>query len=141
MRPLLALTVLAGLLAAAPVPKALKAKKPDAELLEGWWENVTIDDGRGPTPHRERDLIRDGVLYHSGMLRNQEAGHPIRLDPTHSPKHFDLEMASGKVLPGIYQLDEDTLTWCHSQPGQPRPTEFKGGGGTTFCLVLKRVKE
>jgi uncharacterized protein (TIGR03067 family) len=125
---------------AAPVPKAVK-KPTDAELLEGWWENVTIDDGRGPTPHRERDLIRGGALFLAGTLRNEEPGQPIRLDPTRSPKHFDLEMASGKILPGIYQLDGDTLTWCHSQPGQPRPTEFKGGGGTTFCIVLKRAKE
>ena len=125
---------------AAPVPKALK-KPSDAELLEGWWEYVTMDDGRGPTECRDKDLIRDGVLYHSGTLRNKEAGHTIRLDPTQTPKRLDVEVPLERVLLGIYQIDGDTLTYCFAQPGYSRPTEFKGSGGTVYCGVLKRAKD
>jgi uncharacterized protein (TIGR03067 family) len=140
MRTALLCLFAVGLAVAAPVPKGLK-KKSDAELLEGWWQAVTLDDGSGPAANQERDLIRGGAMFVAATLRNDEPGDPIRLDPTQSPKHFDLELASGKVLPGIYRLDGDTLTWCHSQPGQPRPTEFKGSGGDVFCTVYKRAKE
>lgn len=138
MRSLLLFALSAGLLTAAPVPKALK-KPTDAQLLEGWWQFESLDDGRGPTACRDYDLIRDGRLFHSGMLRNGEAGHPIRLDPTQTPKHLDVEDPLGRVLPGIYRLDGDTLTYCHSKPGHPRPTEFQGSAGEVYCGVLKRV--
>lgn len=139
--PLLAVCGLVMSLAgAAPVPKG--AVKPDeAKLLEGWWAVVTMDDGRGPTPHRDKDLIRDGKLFHTGTLRNGEPGHPIRLDPTKSPKEIDVEWSPGKVYHGIYRIEGDTLTLCHGNPGQPRPTKFAGAGGTTYCVVYKRVVE
>lgn len=125
---------------AAPVPKSL-TKPSDAELLEGWWQYETMDDGRGPTPHRDKDLIRDGLLYHSGTLRNEEPGSKIRLDPTQTPKRLDVEVPLERVLQGIYQIDRDTLTYCFAQPGHPRPTEFKGSGGTVYCCVLKRARD
>ena len=123
---------------AAPVPKGIN-KRDDAQLLEGWWEGVTMDDGRGPTPYRDKDLVRDGRLYHSGTLRNEEPGQPIRLDPTKSPKEFDVEWLPGKFYHGIYRIEGDTLTLCHGKPGQPRPTEFAGSGGATYCGVYKRA--
>ena len=141
MTPLLAVCgFLLSLAEAAPVPKGIK-KPDDAKLLEGWWEGVTMDDGRGATPHRDKDLIRDGLLYHSGTLRNEEPGQPIRLDPTKSPKEFDVEWSPGKVYHGIYRIEGDNLTLCHGNPGQPRPTEFVGSGGTTYCIVYKRATE
>ena len=136
--PLLCLLVL-GTAVAAPVPKGMK-KMSDAQLVEGWWEYVTMDDGRGPTPIRDKDLIRDGALHHTGTLRNGDAGQPIRLDPTATPKEFDVEVLPGKVSLGIYQLLGDTLTTCSAKPGDPRPTEFAGGGGTVYCCVYKRAE-
>ena len=141
LAPLLAVCGLFPLLAeAAPVPKRIE-KPDDAKLIEGWWEGVTMDDGRGPTPHRDKELIRDGLLYHSGTLRNEDPGQPIRLDPTKSPKEFDVEWTPGKFYHGIYRIEGDTLTLCHANPGQPRPTEFAGSGGTTYCGVYKRAAE
>lgn len=126
---------------AAPVPKALKAKKTDAEMLEGRWECVSMDDGRGPQPRPGTDAILNGVFYPGGNTEKLSAGLRILLDSTKSPKHFDLDMSAGQTLPGIYQLDGDTFTWCHNQPGKSRPTEFKGGDGPTFSFVFKRAKE
>src|SRR4030095_10995451 len=62
------------------------------------------------------------------------------LSYTRSRKQFDV---AWKNKPGaqqyIYKLDGDTLTICHAQPDQPRPTEFKGGKGQ-HCWVFTRVK-
>lgn len=123
---------------AAQVTKG-NEQRDDAKRLEGWWEVVTMDDGRGPTPHRDKDLIRGGLLYHTGTLRNEEPGQPIRLDPTKLPKAFDVEWSPGKFYHGIYRFEGDTLTLCYSNPGQPRPTEFVGSDATTYCIVYKRA--
>ncbi len=114
-------------------------KQNDQLRFEGWWEVVTMDDGRGPTPHRDKDLIRDGLLYHTGTLRNEDPGQPIRLDPTKSPKAFDVEWSPGKFYHGIYRIECDALTLCYGYPGQPRPTEFAGSGGTTYCVIYRRM--
>jgi uncharacterized protein (TIGR03067 family) len=125
---------------ATPAPKGLIPPE-DRKLIEGWWEVVTMDDGRGPTPHRDKDLIRDGRLFHTGTLRNEEPGHPIRLDPAKSPKEFDVEWSSGKFYHGIYRLNGDNLIVCYGNPGKPRPTEFAGSDGTTYCIFYRRVAE
>jgi uncharacterized protein (TIGR03067 family) len=139
MRTALLCLFAASLAVAAPVPKALKAKKTDAELLEGRWEYVTLDSGGGPRANTGAGLICNGTYYPGGDAR-KDNGLPIRLDQTKMPKQFDLEMSPGSILPGIYQIDGDTFTWCHNQPNQTRPTDFKGGNGC-HSIVMKRVKE
>ncbi len=57
-----------------------------------------------------------------------EAGDVVWLDDSRS-----------LVLRGIYQLTEDKLQYCFSQPGRDRPTEFKVTKGSGQTLVrLKR---
>lgn len=66
----------------------------------------------------------------------------VTFDSSRSPRQFDVAWTSwGNRKPQqyIYKLDGDTLTICHAQPDQPRPTEFKGGKGQQ-CLVFTRVK-
>lgn len=134
--------MLAPPLVAAPVPKAV-AKKTDAELLEGRWECVTLDGGSGPDGGKGSTdywfTVRDGKLYTGvGESKGYDAV-TFKLDPDQSPKRIDIT-SGGVVLPCIYKLEDDTLTWCHPQDKQPRPTEFKGGNGC-YCFVFKRAKE
>lgn len=125
---------------APPAPRGV-VTTDDGKRLEGWWDIVTMDDGRGPTPHRDKELIRDGKLFHSGTLRNREPGQPIRFDTTKSPKQFDVETVPGKFYHGIYRIEGDTLTLCFGKRGEPRPTQFGGEGGTTYCVVYQRGRE
>lgn len=138
----LALLLLAATALAAPVPKVV-AKKTDAELLEGRWECVTLDGGQGPKADKESAMywftVRDGKLttgYGDGKGYDAVT---FKLAPDQSPKQIDIT-SGGVVLPCIYKLDDDTLTWCHPQDKQPRPTEFKGGNGH-YCFVFKRVPD
>ncbi len=64
----------------------------------------------------------------------------IRIDPTKRPKAMDIVFeAAGKkeVLPGIYELQGDTLRICYG--GKERATEFVAKGNTVI-LLLKRAK-
>jgi uncharacterized protein (TIGR03067 family) len=40
----------------------------------------------------------------------------------------------------IFRLEGDTLHYCGNDPGQPRPTEFKGEG-TKYYVPWKRAKK
>jgi uncharacterized protein (TIGR03067 family) len=142
MRPALVLLLAAGLAAAAPVPKGVK-KKSDAELLEGRWVRVSLDVGSGPKPDTSRWMVVEGGTISAGDTDGKD---PIEatftLDPTRSPKQIDVKWKHfNRPQSYIYELDGDTLTWCHAQDSQPRPTEFKGSTDGRVCVVYKRVKE
>jgi len=142
MRSAIVLLFAVSLSVAAPVPKALKAKT-DAELLEGRWVRESIDDGSGPKPDASRWVeVKDGQMT-AGDSAGQEQviRATFTLDATQSPKQINVSWSHfGTTMSYIYKLDGDTLTWCHAQDNQPRPTDFKGGGGR-YCIVYKRVKE
>jgi uncharacterized protein (TIGR03067 family) len=141
-RLLASLLAFAPLVVAAPVPKVV-AKMSDAELLEGRWECVTLDGGQGPKADQNATLywftVRDGKLTTGHGDGKGYDGVTFKLDPEPSPKRIDIT-SGGVVLPCIYKLEDDTLTWCHPQDKQPRPTEFKGGNGH-YCFVFKRAKD
>lgn len=137
--PLLCLVAFAGSVVAAPVPKAVKVTD-DAKALDGRWVRVTLDSGAGPKADDSQTImIKDGTVAAKG----DTAAVAFTLDATQSPKQLNVLWKSWKnPAPYIYELDGDTLRWCHAQEGQPRPTEFKGGGpGGQMCSVWKRVKE
>jgi uncharacterized protein (TIGR03067 family) len=137
------LLVIASAVLAAPVPKAAK-KKSDLELLEGRWEIVTLDTGGG-LQVQTGDFatftltVKDGKLSTATKSSPGYTSLPFRIDESQSPKHLDIETPN-QSMSCLYEVDGDTLRWCHPQPGQPRPTELKGGNGS-YLFVWKRVKE
>jgi uncharacterized protein (TIGR03067 family) len=69
----------------------------------------------------------------------------LKLDPSRSPKAFDVTVAEGPnkgmVLPGIYEISGDTLKVCFDPEGKERPTQFQGATGAQTLVVHKRVKK
>jgi uncharacterized protein (TIGR03067 family) len=69
----------------------------------------------------------------------------LKLDPSKSPKTFDVTVAEGPnkgaVILGIYEISGDTLKVCFDPEGKKRPTEFKGEPGSQIVVVHKRVKK
>src|SRR5262245_44534205 len=119
----LILVAAAGL--AAPVPKPLQ---DDATLLEGVWVSKTFDGSNGRSECNAWMLIiKDGKmgLRASGWDGPEPppAESPMTLDSTQSPKQFDVAWKGEKDPQRyIYKLSGDTLTICHAQQYQPRPT-------------------
>jgi uncharacterized protein (TIGR03067 family) len=138
---LLCLSAVALSAVAAPVPKAVK-KPDDTTLLQGRWVCVTFDSGNGPKADDSYTLVvQDGKMWF-GAGKTELPYAPFTLDTSRSPKHLDVSWPTWKEPQQyVYALDGDTLTLCHAQPNQPRPTEVKGGPGGHMSFVLKRVKE
>jgi uncharacterized protein (TIGR03067 family) len=126
---------------AAPVPKPAK-KSDDAARLEGRWVSVTFDGGSGPKANESYTLVvQDGKMWF-GAGKAELPNAPFTLDPTKSPTQLDVSWPTwNEPQQYVYELDGDTLTLCHAQPKQPRPTEVKGGPGGHMCFVLKRLKD
>jgi len=77
--------------------------------------------------------------------KDNEAKSGYRIDPTQKPMHINLVPASGpnmdKNLPGIFELDGDTLKVIWNDKGKGRPKEFKTAMDSgNVMLILKRQK-
>ncbi len=140
MRTLMLFVISTAALVAAPVPKAVK-KADDATLMQGRWEAVTLDSGGGPKPDKRFLLVGDWTMSMTNDAPSNAAEGPLKLDPDQSPKQFDVTWKQWTTPQKyIYQLDGDTLTICHGQDSQPRPSELKGGNGA-HCFVFKRMSD
>jgi len=63
-----------------------------------------------------------------------------KLDPDASPKSIDMS-EGGRLSPGIYELDGDTLKICLAEgPTATRPTVMKPDGMRVAVVTFKRVK-
>jgi uncharacterized protein (TIGR03067 family) len=70
----------------------------------------------------------------------------IKLDESKDPKTIDYDVkqgaSAGKKQLGIYKFDGDNVTFCFSEPGKDRPTEFKTVSGDSRILsVWKPAKK
>ena len=83
------------------------------------------------------------------MTIGTDKNSTFKIDPAQSPKHIDRTFRHGDrptarktTWPGIYHLEGDRLTICHSTESDERPTEFatKVNNGVKV-LIWERVKE
>ncbi len=120
------------------------AVKKDLAALKGTWIIVSAErDGKNVTDTGVI-LTFDGIGKAAVKKGSQLlfAG-AIKIDPTKKPKTLDATQESdgdlkGKTLPGIYELDGDTLKICS---GKERPTQFSSApGSSSFLRIYKRAK-
>lgn len=145
---LLAAGLFAGSLIAADDKKDDKKGK-DEEAIIGSWKIDALDLGvkDGPSADALKDVRmvfkkegKLGLVGPDGKAKDQE----YKLDPAAKMKAIDI-VADGKTVPGLYELDGDTLKLCiffgPTTDKVARPTEFKADGKGVAVLTLKRVKE
>jgi uncharacterized protein (TIGR03067 family) len=135
MRAALLLTLAALAASAAPVPKALKAKRPDAEVFVGTWELVVSEHNGKPHPVPHQWTFDPDLTMWSKAVNAAGPGAkwPVKIDPEKSPKHIDI----GPGNNGIYEIDGDEIRIVYS--GQ-RPANFDDKGKMNYT-VLRRVKD
>jgi uncharacterized protein (TIGR03067 family) len=140
--------LLAFVLVALPVrAEAPGGKEAEEErrALQGAWVVVRMDeDGKKMFQEERLKFIFKGDEIAPLNKGERTAWMGYRLDPTKTPKRFDLTLGLGAhlggQLEGIYSLDGDTLKICLSS--KKRPTAFVTAPGSgTALLILEREKK
>ena len=133
-------------LSAAPIPKG-KVKVKDEDGIQGTWQADKFDFGPCVPIPPPRAITQMQFTFKGGGKMTMSVGEKppregeYKLDPTAKVKEIDL-VASGRVSPGIYELDGDTLKICMPQKSKaPRPIEMKPDGNQVVVITFKRVKE
>ena len=123
LRPLVALLVL------LPVTGCGDSAK---NQLDGKWEG---EDRFGQT--MRLTFQHDGklVLNVTGGDSFEKSGR-FSVDASHSPTHLDIELADGRSIHTIIQLDGETLLLENVHTNTERPTEFGDNQ-----IVFKRLVE
>jgi RNA polymerase sigma factor (sigma-70 family) len=139
-----------------PAAKELKA-------MEGKWRIVKLESEGKELPAdaiaAARWTIKGGQIEVTDEFTEEPTVLKLVLSPAVEPKQFDTTMEKigkgkqainnqaaalkGKVVPGIYKRDGDTLTVCMRSTDKlddGRPKELKAGEGVVL-LVLERVKD
>jgi uncharacterized protein (TIGR03067 family) len=130
-----------------PAPSR-QAAKDDLKKLQGTWECVSMErEGdevppehlKGSSVVYEDDLV---TLYRDGELFRRSI---ITLDPSKTPKRINTWDLAGPYaddsVPGIYQIDGDTLKLCFSRPKVARPVEFTTKKDPGFLYVVYKRKK
>src|SRR5262249_26079164 len=138
----LGIVVVFGLAFATNLPAE---EKSDQDKIQGKWK---IDSGtRGGQPideSRKGTIVAfDGNKMTMTFMRDgqeQKLEMTFKLDPSAKPRAIDVDI-NGKPGLGIYKLEGDTLTICHGEEGDARPTEFVSKEGSKIAVItLKRTK-
>ncbi len=114
--------------------------------LEGVWlfATVAVDGKEHPAPPFDTNKLIIGKVGRYVIVQGPRITHGvIQLDPTASPKHYDVTVTGGRakglVTRGIYELDRETYRICLPLDGKTRPASVRSQPGTIF-FAFKREK-
>jgi RNA polymerase sigma factor (sigma-70 family) len=138
-----------GKAAEARMQAADAPRDSDERKVQGTWYTVAVESHGRKAP-LEVILAKDVRLVIAGerwtlkeMQGDPDKGYTVRLDASKKPGTIDFVYESGenkgRTSLGIYELNGNTLRVCVGEPGDPRPTEFDGGGTRTL-EVFQREK-
>ncbi len=125
------------------------SKDEDKKKLQGTWYTVSVES-HGMKVLEERIVAKDVRLMVKDdqwtlkeIQGDADKEFTVRLDSDKKPKAIEIVYKTGenkgKTSLGIYELDGGTLRVSLGEPGDPRPTRFRGDG--TYTLeVFKREK-
>jgi uncharacterized protein (TIGR03067 family) len=131
-------------------------RKSDVDKLQGTWVAVSIEsDGKMVPEEKVKNVnmvIKDDTMsLTTGGPGRQPPPGKYKLDEKKKPTTIDITAGgrdgSGKktddVVPGIYELNGDTLKICLGLPGKDRPTELsaKEGAKKTLYTYKRKKKE
>ena len=119
----------------------------ELKKFQGAWTFESVEAGGKEIPVAEfkgMTVTFQGDRYTVNKGDEVIEAATLKLDPSKSPKAFDVTVAAGPnkgaILLAIYEIRGDTLKVCFDPEGKKRPTEFKTSGSQTL-VVHKRVQK
>ena len=119
-----------------------EAAKTDYDRMQGMWSVMAWETKGEPPPDEPFEKLRVEIAGDRLVFHEDQTKYVLTfvLNPAASPKTIDLQRKDEPPMPGIYELDGDTLKVCFNK-GKERPKEFSiDGEGTRTLFVLKRQK-
>jgi uncharacterized protein (TIGR03067 family) len=116
--------------------------------LEGVWRfaTVAVDGKEHPAPPFDTNklIVAKGGRY--VIVQGPRITHGlIQLDPTASPKHYDVTVtggrAKGTVTRGVYEIDGETYRICLPLDGKTRPAAVRSQPGTIFFAFTREKRD
>ena len=129
---------------ADPGAEVRRENRPDSERLMGKWTLVSaVHNGEELPSDQARDLRLEltDKLFRSNLPSRLFGEATYTLDPSQEPRWMDV-ISPGDfgehVCRGIYRIEGEQLTLCHSWPGDERPTRFESRPGSNTNLTRWR---
>jgi uncharacterized protein (TIGR03067 family) len=118
------------------------AKRSDLELMQGKWVPVEII-ANGKTLEAEV-LNAIKVTLHENTYKTERPNGvdegTFKIDESTTPRTMNLTSDSGKDIPAIYEISEDTFKACYALGNASKPTEFKSPEDSNHILVTYKRK-
>jgi uncharacterized protein (TIGR03067 family) len=119
--------------------KQRAARAEGLKKLQGTWELVKlISDGEAEKLDKEAMVFEGRVLIHREGDKEERASYLI--DPISKPMRFSLQVGDF-FIPGIYELDGDTLKLCTGGDKEGPKEAVSKKGSRNILFVYKRKKE
>ena len=122
--------------------------RTDLDALQGTWTLVAMEtEGHDVDPEDFKDRT---ATYEGNRLTLREGDRVRRrgivtLDPDRKPRAVNTWDQDGpyedQTVPGIYELQGETLKLCFARPGQERPKEFTTKSGTAFLVCTYKKQK
>jgi|SRR5947209_13000980 len=136
-------------LCAGAVVSAGDDKAGDQDRLQGAWEVVSLLENGKAIPNDETKALQI-VIAGDRLTINKDgkaaSDYKFKLDPKQKPKTIDMTIIEGddkgKVAPGIYAFEGDTLKIGVDEELKNRPASFDEKDTKTCSVItLKRQKK
>jgi uncharacterized protein (TIGR03067 family) len=121
----------------------------DLDRLQGTWVLVAMQREGEDVPAEE---FKGWSAVYEGNRISLRDGERVRrrgivtLDPSRKPKSINTWDQDGpyedQTVPGIYELEGETLKLCFSRPGSERPREFttRTKPGFLYCVYKRQSR-
>ena len=131
---LFVLLAFAATVSAAPVPKEVKKKRPDAEVFVGVWEIVTSEQDGQPKAKATWTFEEDLTMWSKPPgATDKGTKWAIKIDPEKTPREINISSYAG-----IYEFDGDDIRVLFAY-SSTRPTSFDEKQKAHYVL-LRRMK-
>jgi uncharacterized protein (TIGR03067 family) len=128
---------------AAPVPKGMKNKLPDAEAFHGTWQAVRVEAG----DEQLRAAFADAVfVFRKRTLTLRAGGEDVIDQGVYSLSHgaglkvLTWDNDEGDPHTALYELDGDTLRICSVFDESDTPPTVFDAKANRAIVTLKRLK-